>query len=77
MLSKDFLQLVLISTVIAFPIAGWTMHIWLMDFAYRISISAGVFLMAGILALLIAFATISFQAIKAAVANPVKNLRTE
>ena len=77
MLSKDFLVLVLISSIIAFPLAWWAMHSWLQDFAYRISISWWVFLLAGAIALFIALATISFQAIKAAVANPVKSLRTE
>jgi putative ABC transport system permease protein len=77
MLSKDFLKLVLISAAIAFPVAWWAMHKWLEDFAYRISISWWIFAVAGILALIIALATVSFQAIKAALANPVKSLRTE
>jgi putative ABC transport system permease protein len=77
MLSKDFLVLVLISSIIAFPLAWWAMHSWLQDFAYRITISWWVFILAGAIALFIALATISFQAIKAAVANPVKSLRTE
>ncbi len=77
MLSKDFLKLVIISAVIAFPIAGWAMSKWLQDFAYRVSMGWWVFLAAGIVALLIAFATICFQAIKAALMNPVKSLRTE
>jgi putative ABC transport system permease protein len=77
MLSKDFLKLVFISTVIAFPIAWWAMHKWLQDFAYRIDIEWWVFALAGVMALLIALLTVSFQAVKAAVANPVKSLRTE
>ncbi len=77
LLSKDFLKLVAISSVIAFPIAWFAMNKWLQDFAYRIGMSWWVFLMAGILATLIALFTISFQAIKAAIANPVKSLRTE
>lgn len=77
LLSMDFLQLVGISTLIAFPLAWWAMHTWLQDFAYRISISWWVFLAAGILALFIALFTISFQSIRAAFANPVKSLRTE
>jgi len=77
MLSKDFLKLVLISSVIAFPVAWWGMHKWLQDFAYRVSISWWVFVVAGILALFIALATISYQAIKAGLAKPVKSLRTE
>lgn len=76
-LSKDFLKLVLISAVIAFPIAWYAMHEWLADFAYRINISWWVFILAGIMASFIALLTISFQAIKAALANPVKSLRTE
>jgi ABC-type antimicrobial peptide transport system permease subunit len=77
LLSKDFLQLVAISSVVAFPLAWWMMHNWLQDFAYRINISWWVFVIAGGLAVVIALLTVSFQAIKAAVANPVKSLRTE
>ncbi len=77
MLSKDFLKLVVIAAVIAFPIAWYAMHTWLEDFAYRASISWWIFLIAALLAAIIALATISFQAIKAAVSNPVKSLRTE
>ncbi len=77
LLSKDFMKLVIIASVIAFPIAWYAMHNWLQDFAYRITIPWLVFIIAGIAAALIALATISFQAIKAAVANPVKSLRTE
>lgn len=77
MLSKDFLKLVLIASVIAFPLAWWAMHSWLADFAYRIDIGWWVFIIAGLSAVLIALLTISFQAIKAAIANPVKSLRTE
>jgi putative ABC transport system permease protein len=77
LLSKDFLKLVAISSLIAFPVAWFAMNKWLQDFAYRIGVSWWVFLMAGILATLIALFTISFQAIKAAIANPVKSLRTE
>jgi putative ABC transport system permease protein len=77
MLSRDFLKLVFIAAVIAFPIAWWTMHKWLSDFAYRVDIGWWVFVVAGIAAGLIALATISFQAIRAAIVNPVKSLRTE
>jgi putative ABC transport system permease protein len=77
MLSNDFVKLVLIATIIAFPLSWFAMHNWLQDFAYRINISWTVFAMAGISALLIALITVSFQAIKAAVANPVKSLRSE
>jgi putative ABC transport system permease protein len=77
LVSKDFLILVLIASVIAFPVAWYAMNSWLENFAYRININWGVFAIAGIAALLVAFVTISFQAIKAAIANPVKSLRTE
>jgi ABC-type antimicrobial peptide transport system permease subunit len=77
MLSKDFLKLVLIAAVIAFPVAWWVMHNWLADFKYRIDIGWWVFAVAGVAAVVIALLTISFQAIKAAIANPVKSLRTE
>jgi putative ABC transport system permease protein len=77
MLSKDFLKLVLIAAVVAFPVAWWFMHQWLQDFAYRIDIGWWIFGVAGVIALLIAILTVSFQAIKAAIANPVKSLRTE
>jgi putative ABC transport system permease protein len=77
MLSKDFIVLVLIASVIAFPVAWWAMHNWLQDFAYRITIGWWIFLAAGTIAFLIAFITVSSQAIKAALANPVKSLRTE
>jgi putative ABC transport system permease protein len=77
LISKDFLLLVVIAAVIAFPVAWYAMHHWLQNFAYRIDIAWWVFILAGIIAILIAFATISFQAIKAATSNPVKNLRSE
>jgi putative ABC transport system permease protein len=77
MLSKDFLKLVSIATIIAFPIGWWAMNKWLQAFAYRAGISWWIFLLAAIVALMIALLTVSFQAIKAAVANPVKSLRTE
>jgi putative ABC transport system permease protein len=77
MLSKDFLKLVFISIVVGSPIAWWLMDKWLQDFAYKIPISWWIFVLAGIVALVIALITVSFQAIKAAVANPVKSLRTE
>ncbi|HEY2582991.1 MAG TPA: ABC transporter permease [Mucilaginibacter sp.] len=77
MLSKEFLKLVIIATLIAFPIAWYGMHNWLTDFAYRINIGWWVFAVAGILAIFIAIITISFQAIKAALANPVNSLRSE
>jgi putative ABC transport system permease protein len=77
LLSKDFLKLVLISAIIAFPVAWYAMSKWLQDFAYRINIHWWVFALATFLTMLIALATVSFQAIKAAVANPVKSLRSE
>ena len=77
LISKDFLLLVVIAAVIAFPVAWYAMNHWLQDFAYRIQIGWWVFLLAGIIALLIAFATISFQAVKAAMSNPVNSLRSE
>lgn len=76
-LSKDFIYLVLVSFVIATPITWLIMHNWLEGFAYRINIGWWVFLVAGVLALLIALATITTQALKAALSNPVKSLRTE
>ena len=77
MLSTDFIKLVLISFVIATPIAWWFMNKWLQDFAFRIDLSWWIFAVTGIVALLIALFTLSFQAIKAAISNPVKSLRTE
>ena len=77
LLSRDFILLVLIAILIASPIAWFIMHQWLMDFAYRINIEWWVFVLAGILAVAIALTTISLQAIRAALANPVKSLRTE
>jgi putative ABC transport system permease protein len=77
LLSKDFLKLVMVAAIIAFPVAWFAMHNWLKDFAYRITIHWWVFLLAGVMAALIALITVSFQAIKAATANPVKSLRTE
>jgi putative ABC transport system permease protein len=76
-LVKEFLIPVLIAAVIAFPIAWFTMNKWLEDFAYRTNIGWGIFIAAGLLALIIALITVSVQAIKAAAANPVKSLRTE
>ena len=77
LLSKNFLVLVMIASLIAFPIAWWAMNSWLKDFPYRVNISWWVFGIAIIAALAIALLTVSFQAIKAALANPVKSLRTE
>ena len=77
LLTKDFLKLVLISLFVASPIAWWIMNKWLQDFAYRINIGWWMFALAGLIAIVIAMITVSFQAIKVAVANPVKSLRTE
>ncbi|PSR55336.1 cell division protein FtsX [Adhaeribacter arboris] len=77
MLSQDFLKLVILANILAWPLVWYGMHRWLQDFVYRIEISWGVFVLAGVAALLIALLTISFQAIKAAVANPVDALRNE
>ncbi len=77
LISKDFLKLVIIAIVIATPIAWWAMNKWLQGFEYRINISWWVFILAGLTSVCIALLTISYQAIKAAIANPVKSLRTE
>ncbi len=77
LLSKDFLKLVGISCLIAFPIALWAINNWLQSYQYRISIHWWVFAIAGIMAILIALVTVSFQAIRAALTNPVKSLRSE
>ncbi len=77
LISKDFLKLVIISFLIAAPVAWFGMNKWLEDYAYKINISWGVFALAGGMALFIAFSTVAFQAIKAANTNPVKSLRTE
>ncbi len=77
LLCRDFAKLVIIAAIIAFPLAWWFMHDWLKDFAYRVNISWWIFLVAAVIALTIAIITISIQAIKAAMANPVKSLRTE
>jgi len=77
LVSKEFLLLVGIAFIISIPVTVWAMHAWLQDFAYRVNISASVFVIAGIAVFFIALITISFQAIKAAIANPVKSLRTE
>jgi len=77
LLSKSFVQLVVISLIIASPLAFWCMHNWLQNFAYRVNINAGIFVITGAVVLAIAFVTVSIQAIKAAVANPVKSIRTE
>jgi putative ABC transport system permease protein len=77
LLSREFIKLVSIAILIASPIAWWAANKWLQDFAYRINIGWWIFALAGVIALLIAMLTVSFQAVKAAIANPVKALRTE
>jgi predicted permease len=77
MLSGDFLKLVLMATFIAFPLAWWGAHTWLQGFAYHIKVSSDIFLIAGISTMVITLLTISFQALRAALANPVRSLRAE
>jgi putative ABC transport system permease protein len=77
LLSKDFVNLVLLAILIATPIAWYAMNSWLQSFDYRVNISGWVFLVAGLLAILIAVLTVSYQAIKSATVNPVKSLRTQ
>ena len=77
LLSKDFLRLVLVAIVLATPLAWWAMNNWLGDFAYKISMPWWVFVLTGGLAIIIAFVTIAFQSVKAALMNPVKSLRSE
>jgi putative ABC transport system permease protein len=77
LLAKDFLKLVLIAIVIASPVAYWFMQKWLADFAYRIDLQWWIFAVAGAMAVAVAFLTVSFQSVRAALANPVKSLRSE
>jgi putative ABC transport system permease protein len=77
LVSKDFIRLIIIATLIAFPISWWAMNKWLEDFAYRIQINWLIFLEVGILTIFLALITVGFLAVKAAIANPVKSLRTE
>jgi putative ABC transport system permease protein len=77
LLSKDFLRLVVIAMIISIPVSWWAMDKWLQAFAYRVPLSWWMFVLSGMVALLIALFTVSFQAIKAAVANPVRSLRSE
>ncbi len=77
LLSKDFLKLVLIALVFAVPLSWWTMNIWLQGFVFRIDVEWWVFAMAGSISVLVAFLTVSFQSVKAALANPVESLRSE
>lgn len=77
LLSKDFIKLVIIALIIAFPLAYWIAKKWLQEFAYRIEIDWQIFVYAGIIAVFIAFASVSFQAIRAAISNPINSLRNE
>jgi ABC-type antimicrobial peptide transport system permease subunit len=77
LLSKDFLKLIIISIIIATPIAWWAMHSWLNNYTYKVDIEWWVFIAAGLLSVTIALVTVSYQAIKAATSNPVKSLRSE
>jgi ABC-type antimicrobial peptide transport system permease subunit len=77
MLSKEFVMLVIISSLIAIPLAWYFLHEWLQKYEYRTDISLWIFFIAGLGALLITLLTVSFQAIKAAIANPLKSLRSE
>ena len=76
-LSKDFLKLVAVGSIVGFPVAWWAMYHWLQNFAFRVDMSWWIFLLAGALAVLIALLTVSFQSVKAALSNPVRNLRAE
>ena len=77
LLSKEFLRLTIIAAFIAFPVAWWAMNKWLEGYAYKVGIGWGMFAVAALLTICIALITVSFQTIKAAIANPVKSLRTE
>ena len=77
LLSKDFLRLVLIAFFMAAPVAWFTMHKWLEDFAYKVAIEWWMFVLAGVLSTSVALLTVSFQSIKAALMNPVRSLRSE
>jgi ABC-type antimicrobial peptide transport system permease subunit len=77
LISKDFLKLVILASIIAFPLTWWMMSNWLQDFAYRVEISWVVFVIGAIGACVIALLTVSFQALKAGLSNPIKSLRTE
>ena len=77
MLSQDFLKLVLVANIIAWPLGWYLMQNWLQDYAYRAELSWWIFAAAGLATLVIAFLTVAFQAIRAAIANPVQSLRSE
>jgi putative ABC transport system permease protein len=77
LLSKDFIVLVFVAALVAFPVAWWALSDWLKDFTYRINIPLWVFVLSAVLALVVALITVSFHAVRAALSNPVKSLRTE
>lgn len=77
MLYADFLKLVLIAMMIAFPLIGWAMNQWLKEFAFRIDLGANVFIISGISIILLALVTVGYQAVKAALMDPVKSLKSE
>jgi putative ABC transport system permease protein len=77
LLSKDFLRLVAVAFVLAVPLAWFNLDLWLAQFAYRVDLTPGVFLLAGAAVLLVAWLTVSYQAVRAALANPVDSLRYE
>ncbi|MCB0433093.1 MAG: ABC transporter permease, partial [Mangrovimonas sp.] len=77
LLSKEYVVLILLALVVASPIAWYLMQKWLEKFAYRLEIEWWIFVLAGMMAIIIALITVGFQAIKAAISNPVKSLRTE
>jgi putative ABC transport system permease protein len=77
LLSRDFLKPVFIALMIASPLAWYFMNLWLKDFEYRVNINLWIFLIAGVASVSIAFLTVSFQSIRAAISNPIKSLRTE
>jgi len=77
LLYADFLKLVLIAMMIAFPLIGWAMNQWLKEFAFRIDLGANVFIISGISIILLALVTVGYQAVKAALMDPVKSLKSE
>lgn len=77
LISKEFVRLVVVASVVAFPLAWWFLSDWLKDFAYRVNISWWIYVAAAGVAIVIALFTVSVQAMKAAMSNPVKSLRTE
>lgn len=77
LISRDFLKLIMVALIIASPLAWLAMNNWLQEFAYRVNVGWWIFAAAGLIAILVAFASIGFRAVRAAVTNPVKSLRTE